>query len=270
MAKELPYFRFTVQEWQNGDVTLESYEIQGIFINICCYYWMSNCEITLAKLKQRLRVDEATLEILMEKEIISVDLDTDLVEIKFLNEQWEILKSKSDKLSKAGKKGYLAKVSKAKARLKGGLSYKEKYKDKDNNKEKEVKEDKNLILFDVFRKKYPGTKRGNETEFKNFQKKHKDWKEVLPLLEKSIDIQIEERRKLTLQKQSNKNIFIPQWKNLQTWINQRCWEESIAIEGEYKQKDVCIVCGNPAKGIFDNKKHCGNPKCLDNLMGIND
>ena len=34
MAKELPYFRFTVQEWQNGDIGIESYELKGLFIDI--------------------------------------------------------------------------------------------------------------------------------------------------------------------------------------------------------------------------------------------
>jgi len=46
-----------------------------------------------------------------------------------------------------------------------------------NTKEKEV--------FDKFRKSYPGTrKKGLDTEFNNFTKKHKDWKDVLPKLEK--------------------------------------------------------------------------------------
>ena len=37
MAKELPYFRFTVQEWQNGKISLESYELQGLFMSRCGY-----------------------------------------------------------------------------------------------------------------------------------------------------------------------------------------------------------------------------------------
>lgn len=78
-------------------------------------------------------------------------------------------------------------------------------------------------IFDEFRKKYPGTKRGNDIEFENFKKKHKDWKDVLPLLLEKLNYQIkarEENRKL--------GGFVPEWKNLQTWINQRCWEEEIS------------------------------------------
>ena len=29
---------------------------------------------------------------------------------------------------------------------------------------------------------------------------------------------------------SSKGNFVPEWKNLKTWINQRCWEEEIKIE----------------------------------------
>ena len=44
MAKELPYFRFTVQDWQNKDISLESYEMKGLFIDICGFYsW--HCKI---------------------------------------------------------------------------------------------------------------------------------------------------------------------------------------------------------------------------------
>ena len=32
MAKELPYFRFTAAEWLNDDISLESYELKGLFI----------------------------------------------------------------------------------------------------------------------------------------------------------------------------------------------------------------------------------------------
>ena len=58
---------------------------------------------------------------------------------------------------------------------------------------KNVKNDKNNIYisqFDDARKKYPSTKRGNQTEFNNFVKKHNDWKNVLPLLLPAVEHQI--------------------------------------------------------------------------------
>ena len=39
MAKEIPYFKFFTGEWANGEITAESYEVQGVFINICSLYW---------------------------------------------------------------------------------------------------------------------------------------------------------------------------------------------------------------------------------------
>lgn len=99
----------------------------------------------------------------------------------------------------------------------------EKYASLQEAKPNIVKFQSELITFDVFRKLYPGTKRGNKTEFDNFCKKHKDWKEVLPYLTVVIKEQIAVK-----EAKKQKKEFVPEWKNLQTWINQRCWEEEIA------------------------------------------
>lgn len=82
--------------------------------------------------------------------------------------------------------------------------------------------EKDELQFDEFRKNFPGTKRGNEIEFQNFIKKHKDWKDVLPVLLKRLDYQKDAR-----QVRKENKLFVPEWKNLQTWINQRCWEDII-------------------------------------------
>jgi hypothetical protein len=65
--------------------------------------------------------------------------------------------------------------------------------------------------FDKFRTRYPGKrKKGNETEFTNFIKKHSDWKDVLPLLEKhSLVFDVSDEK------------YIP---SLSKWINNRDWE----------------------------------------------
>jgi len=91
--------------------------------------------------------------------------------------------------------------------------------------------------FEIFRKNYPGTKRGLDTEFKTFQK-HKDWKQVLPALDERLSRQIEVR---AINKQNG--VFVPEWKNLQTYLNQRAWEEELQIadkliqNGQPKQHD---------------------------------
>lgn len=73
--------------------------------------------------------------------------------------------------------------------------------------------------FDTFRKAYPGTKRGLKTEFGNFKKKHKDFREVTPKLMPALEALKEWRTKA-----KEKGVFVPGYANLQTWINQRRWE----------------------------------------------
>lgn len=76
-------------------------------------------------------------------------------------------------------------------------------------------------IFEDFRKVYLGTKRGCKVEFDNFKKKHKDWKEVLPNLKPAYERQI-------AAKKAQRGSIDPRYeKHLQTYINQRCWEEEI-------------------------------------------
>jgi len=80
------------------------------------------------------------------------------------------------------------------------------------------------IAFNKARTIYPGKKRGNETEFAEFIKKHKDHKRVAPLLFKQLSRQIERRDYLV----NNTNEFVASWANFSTWISQRRWEEYVA------------------------------------------
>jgi len=80
--------------------------------------------------------------------------------------------------------------------------------------------EKEELMFDAFRKIYPGKKRGLTTEFKTFRKKHKDdWRDELHKLYPSVLLEIQHKKKL-----KDGGRFCPEWKNLQTWVNNRCWE----------------------------------------------
>jgi hypothetical protein len=92
-----------------------------------------------------------------------------------------------------------------------------------NNKQETIER------FDEFRKLYQGTKKGLNTEFETF-KKHKDYKECINLLLPALQKEIEYK-----QTKKNKGEFVPEWKNLQTWINQRCWEQEFEV---IKQQDL--------------------------------
>jgi len=138
MAKELPYFRFTSQEWQNGLISLEDYTLKGLFIDVCAYYWVQNCNVDYNTLKKRFNSNKKELESLVKLKIIKLQKNQ-RVKISFLDEQLKML-SKARKLKQlAGAKGGKQKSSNAKATLKHSSSYKDKDKDKER-KNKEVKE----------------------------------------------------------------------------------------------------------------------------------
>jgi len=146
MAKELPYFRFTASEWQNGKISLESYELQGFFMNVCCYYWSVDCSLALATLEKKFRHDKKLINSLINNEIIKYNSENDLIQITFLNEQFDVLSEKRKKLQEAGRLGGLSKASEIKVKnnpsdakanasemLKKNPSYKDKDKDKDKD-----------------------------------------------------------------------------------------------------------------------------------------
>lgn len=127
MSKELPYFRFTVSEWLNGDISMEQMEDQGLFINVCAFYWFKDCSLASAKLKQKFSFAEGSLNRLLKAEVLKVD-EKDNIIIDFLNEQYIKLSELHSVRSIAGRKGGL---SKPKAKLKQKRSYKDKDKDRD-------------------------------------------------------------------------------------------------------------------------------------------
>lgn len=84
---------------------------------------------------------------------------------------------------------------------------------------KEKKEKNNIsIIFENFRKQYPGIKRGLKPELDNFLKKNKP--ETVNLLLPALLIEIAHHNSLL-----NAGQFVPEWKNLTSWINNKCWTQ---------------------------------------------
>jgi hypothetical protein len=103
MAKALPYFKFFCSEWSDGDITLEEYETQGLFINICSYYWSNECVMELSKLKKRFKKDVELIDLLIKNNMLkTVD---NYVVINFLDEQKNDRKLKSITNKDNGSKG---------------------------------------------------------------------------------------------------------------------------------------------------------------------
>lgn len=89
MAKDLPYFKFYPSEWISGDITIEDLRTQGLFINICCYYWSQECQVSFEKLQKRFKKNKKQIENLISSEIIYKDGEENkTIKIKFLDKQW--------------------------------------------------------------------------------------------------------------------------------------------------------------------------------------
>ncbi|WP_455785310.1 Lin1244/Lin1753 domain-containing protein [Butyricimonas faecihominis] len=80
--------------------------------------------------------------------------------------------------------------------------------------------------FEIFRKRYPGTKRGLDTEFNEFVKKYNGHvTEIVPLLLPALENLMRWREQA-----AKRGEFVPSFANLKTWINQRRWETEYPVE----------------------------------------
>lgn len=102
MAKELPYFKFEPAEYLTKDISFCSLSAQGLFINICSYYWQRDCKLTKDQLLRRLNY-ESELNELIEEGV--VDLHENNIFIKFLDKQLTEVELKSKINSFNGGKG---------------------------------------------------------------------------------------------------------------------------------------------------------------------
>ena len=228
-----PYLPLYIQDYLTDEkLNMCSWQTQGIYIKILCIlHKQEKYGIILFKQKDKQNLSKLNefASILIrnlpcQKEDMILALE-ELIENKVLiiNDNMLIQKRMvrdgeiSEARSIAGKKG-------------GGNPILFKQKDKlipeDEYEDENVIKVNNInIVFENFRTEYPGIKRGYTTEFDNFKKKHKDWKDILPYLLLKLEDQVKHRSK-----KASFGSFVPEWKNLQTWINQRSWEEEINIE----------------------------------------
>lgn len=92
--------------------------------------------------------------------------------------------------------------------------------DSDESKKKELSDiERQFESFRLKYKSYGGKVRGFQVEIDELKKKHKDWKEVIPMLSYAIDKEEEERSAAL-----RRGEFFAQIKNLKTYLNQRSWE----------------------------------------------
>jgi hypothetical protein len=105
MSKELPYFKFEPNQWENGNIQILSREDKGLFIDLCSMYWSR-----LGDLPEKLAIQKlcggnaVALNSLCEEKIIEV-LDGNIY-IRFLSEQLNEFDDISKKNSKNAKDGW--------------------------------------------------------------------------------------------------------------------------------------------------------------------
>lgn len=102
MAKELPYFKFEPAEYLTKDISFCSISSQGLFINICSYYWQRECSLTIEQVKRRFNYPNELQELIDEG---IIDVENSVIKIKFLDAQYEDATKLSVKNSLNGSKG---------------------------------------------------------------------------------------------------------------------------------------------------------------------
>lgn len=102
MAKELPYFKFEPAEYLTKDISFCTLEAQGLFINICAFYWQRLCSLSRVQILRRFPYENALNELIEEGVI---DLHDEEIRIKFLDQQLDDAIAKSEVNSRNGAKG---------------------------------------------------------------------------------------------------------------------------------------------------------------------
>lgn len=105
MAKELPYFKFEPNQWENGTIQMCSFEAQGVFISVCSMYWQRLGDLPYKLAVGKICKGNATpLDSLIEDGIIKL-IDGHIC-IDFLNEQLSGFASISEINSKNAREGW--------------------------------------------------------------------------------------------------------------------------------------------------------------------
>lgn len=101
MSKELPYFKFIASEWLTGNISFESLQLQGLFINICALYWNRAGILMISEIESRYKKKKMIEELSGRY----FSLTDGFINIEFLDEQLAERERLSITNSMNGKKG---------------------------------------------------------------------------------------------------------------------------------------------------------------------
>jgi hypothetical protein len=149
--KELPYFRFYSSEWLEGDITLKNFTTQGLFINICAWYWKRDGNITISFINDRFIKGKPnianSLKSLISSGIIKLT-ENDCFTIDFLEEQYSVLKRERNSRVKGGLNRWLSSAqAQHKLSISSAIGINIKDKDKYKDVLKSESEHLNLLMI---------------------------------------------------------------------------------------------------------------------------
>jgi len=148
MAKELPYFKFEPNQWENGNIQMLSREDKGLFVDICSMYWSRLGDVPVKLATQKLCAGNATaLDSLCDEKIIEVIDDN--IYIKFLSEQLNEFEDISKQNSKNAKEGW-EKRRKQKVLSDRNATASKPQSESDAIREDKIKEDKINNIYNRF------------------------------------------------------------------------------------------------------------------------
>lgn len=143
MAKELPYFKFEPNQWENGNIQICSREDKGLFMDLCSMYWSRLGDLPFKLAVQKLCGGNAVaFDSLINEKIFTV-IDG-MICIDYLNEQLNEFDNTSKVNSENAKKGW-DKRREIKALSEGNAVALNSQCESDAIREEEIREDKKKV-----------------------------------------------------------------------------------------------------------------------------
>lgn len=185
MAKELPYFKFEPNQWENGNIQMFSHEQKGIFIDLCSMYWSRLGELPYKLAVGKICNGNATaLDSLYDENIFTI-VDG-FICIDFLNEQLAEFENVSKTNSENARIGWEKRRNKATAKRpqsdRNAIREDKRKEDKINNidsrKQKfasTLKEFSNIYSRDMLKEFYAYWTEPNKSNTKFRQELEKTW-----------------------------------------------------------------------------------------------
>jgi hypothetical protein len=148
MAKELPYFKFEPNEWENGNIQIFTHQEKGVFIDLCSMYWSRLGDVSYKLAVQKICGGNANaLDSLYENKIFEI-IDGNIY-IKFLSEQLNEFENTSERNSKIAKEGW-EKRRKQKELSESNANALRTQSESNAIREEKIREDKIINIDDIY------------------------------------------------------------------------------------------------------------------------